>query len=64
MLLVIGICYILYKCIQAAVSDAEMRNWAKSKGYDSYPSQTGLRDTKTNMHCYTDIQTSKKTMWK
>lgn len=64
MLLFIGICFIVYKLIQAAVSDAEMRNWAQGKGYDSYPSQTGMRDVKTNKHCYTDPMTGKKTMWK
>lgn len=63
MLLAIGICYLIYQGIKAAVNDADMRSRAQSKGWDSYPSQTGMRDVKTNKHCYTDIH-GNKTMWK
>ena len=63
MLLAIGIIYLIIKGIQAAVDDAEMRSWSQSKGYDTYASQTGIRDVKTNMHCYKDIH-GKKTKCK
>lgn len=63
MLLFIGICYLLYQGIKAFLDDCEMRDWAKGQGYDSYPSQTGMRDVKTNKHCYTDPITGKKTLW-
>lgn len=63
MLLFIGICYLIYQGIKAAVSDAEMRSHAQSRGWDSYPSQTGMRDVKTNKHCYTNPMTGEKTLW-
>lgn len=63
MLLFIGICCLVYQGLKAALDDAEMRNHAKSKGWDSYPSRTGMRDVKTNKHCYTDPRTGKKTLW-
>lgn len=63
MLLFIGICYFIYQGIKAFLDDCEMRDWAKGQGYDWYPSQTGIRDVKTNKHCYTDPVTGKKTLW-
>ncbi len=63
MLLFIGICYLIYQGIKASVNDVEMRNWAQGKGYDSYSSQTGMRDVKTNKYCYTNPATGKKTLW-
>lgn len=64
MILAIGIIYVLYVLIKAAIDDVEMRDYARSQGWGSYPSQTGMRDVKTNMHCYTNPTTGKKTMWK
>lgn len=34
--------------IKDAMDDAEMRGWARSKGYNTYPSRAGMRYTDTN----------------
>ena len=48
MLILIAIIYFGYQLIKETNEDIEMRQWATSKGYDSYPSNTGLRDVRTN----------------
>ena len=63
MLIAIGIIYILYQLIKSAAEDAQIRQWCKSKGYDTYPSNTGLKDIKTGKHCYVDPCTGQKTLW-
>jgi hypothetical protein len=62
MLLFIGICYLIYQGVKASVSDANMRSYSQSKGWDTYASQTGLRDVKTGKRCYVDIH-GNKTLW-
>ncbi len=63
MIILIGIIYVLYQLIKAAGEDAEIKRWCQSKGYDTYPSSTGLRDVKTDKHCYVDPMTGEKTLW-
>ena len=63
MLTAIAIIYILYQLIKSAAEDAQMKQWCKSKGYDTYPSNTGMIDTKTNKRCYVDPRTGKMTLW-
>ncbi len=63
MLTAIAIIYVIYQLIKSAAEDAQMKQWCKSKGYDTYPSNTGMRDVKTNKHCYVDPRTGKKTLW-
>ncbi len=48
MMILIAIIYFGYQLIKETNQDIEMRQWAISKGYDSYPSNTGLRDVRTN----------------
>ena len=48
MMILIAIIYFGYQLIKETNQDIEMRQWAISKGYDSYPSSTGLRDVRTN----------------
>lgn len=60
MLLFIG--YYLYHAMKAAISDTDMRSRAQSRGWDTYSSQTGVRDVKTNKRCYKDAN-GNKTMW-
>lgn len=54
----------LFRILRELRDDAYLKSWARSKGYNSYPSSTGMRDVKTNNHCYTNPTTGKKTMWK
>ena len=63
MLTAIAIIYIIYQLIKSASEDAQMKQWCKNRGYDTYPSNTGMRDVKTNKHCYVDPRTGKKTLW-
>ena len=63
MFIVIGIIYILYQLIKSASEDAQMKQWCKSQGYDIYPSNTGMKDIKTDKHCYVDPRTGEKTLW-
>ncbi len=63
MFIVIGIIWLLYHLIKSAMEDAEMKQWCKSRGYDTYPSNTGLKDIKTDKHCYIDPRTGEKTLW-
>lgn len=48
MFILIAIIYFGYQLIKETNEDIKMRQWAISKGYDSYPSNTGLRDVRTN----------------
>ncbi len=48
MIILIAIIYFGYQLIKETNEDIEMRQWAINKGYDSYPSNTGLRDVRTN----------------
>jgi len=52
MIIVLAIIIIGYHLIKDAMDDAEMRGWARSKGYDTYPSRTGMRYTDTNEKYY------------
>lgn len=51
-IIVLAILYYGYHLIKEAMDDAEMRNWARSKGYDTYSSRTGMRYTDTNEKYY------------
>ena len=63
MILLIAILYFGYKLANEAIQDAEIKNTCRSKGYDTYPSSTGLRDMKTGKRCYVDPRTGKKTLF-
>lgn len=63
MFIVIGIIYITYQLIKSAAEDAQIKQWSKSQGYDWYPSNTGMKDIKTDKHCYIDPRTGEKTLW-
>lgn len=63
MLLFIGICYLIYQALKAWNDDFDCRQDAINRGSDIYSSRTGLRDVKTNKHCYIDVRTGKKILW-
>ena len=63
MIIAIGVVYIIYQLIKSAIEDEEVRQWCARQGYDTYPSNTGMRDMKTGKHCWVDPRTGKKTLW-
>ena len=63
MILLIAILYFGYKLIKEAAEDAQVKSQCKSKGYDTYPSSTGLRDMKTGKRCYVNPRTGEKTLF-
>jgi hypothetical protein len=60
MLIFIGILYIAYHLIKESLDNAEMKEWSKRNGFDTYSSKTGLRDVKTDRLCYIDPRTGEK----
>ncbi len=63
MLVLIGIIYIIYHLVKEAVEDEQIRQWCARKGYDTYPSSTGMKDMKTGKHCWVNPRTGEKTLW-
>ena len=63
MLLLIAIIYVVYRLAKEAAEDAQIRNTCRSRGYDTYPSSTGLRDMKTGKRCYVNPRTGEKTLF-
>ena len=63
MILLIAILYFGYKLAKEASEDAQIKNQCRIKGYDTYPSSTGLRDIKTGKKCYVNPRTGEKTLF-
>ncbi|MCH5211088.1 MAG: hypothetical protein J1F01_09015 [Oscillospiraceae bacterium] len=63
MILLIAILYFGYKLAKEAAEDTQIRNQCRNRGFDTYPSSTGLRDMKTGKRCYVNPRTGEKTLF-
>ena len=63
MILLLAILYFGYKLAKESMQDAQIRNECRRRGYDTYPSSTGIRDMKTGKRCYVNPRTGEKTLF-
>ena len=63
MILLIAILYFGCKLGKEALQDTQIRQECRNRGYDTYPSCTGIRDMKTGKRCYVNPRTGEKTLF-